>query len=62
MLDTYSLLCYCNSYGPDPNLLEVFGKASIYFNDHCLKPQGTFANFSEKNCQITGVPLWSLRD
>jgi len=58
MPDTYSYLCCCNSYGPGPNSLEVFGKASIYFSDICMKSQETFASFLEENCQIMGVPLW----
>lgn len=62
MPDTYPYLCCCDSYGPDPNPLQVFGKASIYFSDVCMKSQETFASFLEENCQIMGVPLWSLRD
>ena len=62
MPDTSSYLCCCNSYGPDPNPLEVFGKASIYLSDLCMKSQETFASFLEENCQIMGVSLGSLRD
>lgn len=43
--DTYSYLCCCNSYGPDPNPREVSGKASIYLSGLCMKSQETFANF-----------------